>query len=261
MPDFVQRSPAQDPNALPAHPVVTQGATQTNANTGGPLYWGNPGAPITAMPVPVGGMTSPKPGVNPDVAAYNLSLLSRQDPGVGARLAHQGALNPAGGAAPPSPQHAAAAAMQYLVGHAEGVSKGANAAAVGAAPDYASQMAPAAPVPYAGYAPQAAPTSRAPAAEAPAQAPAPAAPQGAHPLNAAAGVLPRDQFVKAFSGVPLKLVYEAMQAAHPPAIDDQAKSMAVQSAEQAHGDMLGKLLLALGLGPNYVPFAGMNQGQ
>ena len=79
-------------------------------------------------------------------------------------------------------------------------------------------------------------------------------------VRAAARSLPRDAFVRAFHGVPGFMVLDAMNAAKPPSMDDQAKraSLAV-AAQHPENGMLGRLLMAYGLGPNYTVFQGMNQ--
>jgi hypothetical protein len=81
-------------------------------------------------------------------------------------------------------------------------------------------------------------------------------------LTAAAGAMPRDQFVNAFRGVPAQMLIEALQVARPPSMEDQARSLSVDAAAHSGGrDLVTELLRAFGLGGNYVPFAGMNKAQ
>ena len=302
MPDFVQRSPAQDPNALPAHPVVTQGATQTNANTGGGMVpaasysewadnaWHDPrnlNAPAPVYPPPV----AMAPRQRTDPAQPGPTIGDRVQAGLAAGF------TPTPGAPPFIPSsvsHAAAAAMQYLVGHAEGVSKGANAAAVGAAPAPA-RTAPGeganpdnrisqevirpiegdarvgagnapvyghgAPAGFPGYRGDGVSVSPGPVGYV-----GPAG--GGHFLSSAAGAMGRGQFAQAFAGVPAFLVIEALQAMKPPAMDDQAKAASVDMARRAAATgnpqaqaYLRDLLEAEALGPIQPTFRGMHQQQ
>ena len=240
--NLMQPPPAPESTDTALHPVVAGSATQTNARTGGGMVSADPRSVDALQRMHDAGMFTPQP-------TNAQSSFQMGQAGMPVELPAPVVSGPTQPWAPsprPDPRAnmrgraAAHAAMAYLTGSFDGAAS--------------ASAAPAAPVPAA--APAAAP---APAPVASAAAPVPA-PAGDHPLNAAARSLPRDAFVRAFHGVPGFMVLDAMNAAKPPSMDDQAKraSLAV-AAQHPENGMLGRLLMAYGLGPNYTVFQGMNQ--
>ena len=289
--DLMQRPQADSGQALPVHPVVTSGATQTNANTGGMVDRG-----VIGRYLPQGNLVEvgwPQPqNVVPPALGRAVAETGRL---VGAGV--NGFANaPPVSAATDGARHAAAAAMQYFVGHAEGVLKGANAAAVGAAPapgeganpdnrigqevmrpiEGDPRLGAAHPPAYGtpsgnfpGYAGDGVSISPGPIGYAgPVGGGGAAAPQPGHFLGNAAQSMGRNQFAQAFAGVPSFLVIEALQAMKTPSMDDQARAAAVDVARRsaATGNpqaqaYLRDLLEAEALGDIQPTFRGMHQNQ